>query len=90
MNTESSVDLTVRNLCKLADVQGVGHRVPDELRSMAAREPKQRLTCWSCLHYTLAGCAAGLSGWPDARLSECIGASYEPGSDESEAKDAHA
>jgi hypothetical protein len=42
------------------------------------------LTCWSCEHWRRAGCAQGLQGWPAAKLSDCEGASYEPGADEIE------
>ena len=47
----------------------------------------QALTCLSCSCHRRDGCTAFEAAWPDALLSDCPAACYEPGSDEREPTD---
>jgi hypothetical protein len=40
------------------------------------------LTCLSCAHYRVHGCAEHQTGWPREASTECWFFVYEPGSDE--------
>ena len=42
------------------------------------------LTCLSCSNSRPTGCLENLTSWPNAVLSDCWAAQYEPGSDEAE------